>query len=96
MLERASPDRFLQDALGAGVCSGEDLETIGIRHLGWHESPTHHHHLPFTCFGVRSNDGLESAGCDVVVGRQLEVGRKLADFEGLGNALFVGSAVVVA
>jgi hypothetical protein len=49
-----------------------------------------------TSVRIRPNDGLEGAGRNVVVGWQLEAWQKLAHLEGLGDALFVRSAIVAA
>ena len=45
--------------------------------------------LAYQKFVVRSNDGLIGTWSYVVVGREFEAWRKLADFESLGDALLV-------
>jgi hypothetical protein len=89
MLEGSLPNRLVEDRLGPSIAGCINFETVRVGNLGRNQSPAHLDKSALAGLSVSPNNGLIGTWSYVVVGRELEAWRKLADFESLGDALLV-------
>jgi hypothetical protein len=89
MLEGSLPNRLVENRLSPSIACCVDCETIRISNLGRNQSPAHLDKNALAGLSVSPNNGLIGTWSYVVVGRELEAWRKLADFESLGDALLI-------
>jgi hypothetical protein len=89
MLEGSLPNRLVENRLSSSIACCVDFETIRVSNFGRNQAPAHLDKSTLASLSVSPNDGLIGTGSYVVVGRELEAWRKLADFECLFDALLV-------
>lgn len=92
--KRLAPDGLFHEAFGFGV-DGAEAELLRVGAPIRDEAPAHEGEGAGAGVAVLDDDGLLGGGGDVVVGEDIEGGRD-PDFEGVGDALFVGAAIVAA